>query len=72
MQHHEFEEITQSGLFDEKVKCLVPFDSYTYPIYIDSQIRNIKFKKKDGGAYIKKEFTGDDVPLWLNSDVLKD
>ena len=72
MQNHEFEAITQSGFFDEKGKCFVPFDSYTYPIYIDGQIRNIKFKSQNGGGYIKKDFVGDDFPLWLNSDVLKD
>ena len=63
--------IATSGLFNEKGKCCVLLKSYIYPIVIDGTIRNIKFKNDSGGGYIKKEFTGDDFPLWLNSDVLQ-
>ena len=63
--------IATSGLFTEKGKFRLQLKSYTYPIFINGIIQNIKFKTDSGGGYIEKEFTGNDFPLWLNSDVLQ-
>lgn len=68
---YKLKEIAQSGLFDEKSESIIPDDSYTYPILIDGELRNIKFKYDGGGGYLKKEYAGDDYPLCINSDVIQ-
>jgi 5S rRNA maturation endonuclease (ribonuclease M5) len=69
---HAFRDITRCGLFSEVSEPLAPEGSYTYPIYVDRELRNIRFTNSRGGGYISKECAGDDYPLWLNGDAIQE